>query len=122
MAWRSPAGSAGSSVELVPDRAVRVADASAATTASSSPRGGPGGGDVGEPVAHVLDEDLEVVGALPVGQGRVDLARLGVDEERLDPIAVTPEQGVGERAVAPEHAAAMQVDEQPGHGVEQAVR
>jgi hypothetical protein len=51
----------------------------------------------------------------------VDLAGLGIDEEGLDLVAVAPEQRVGERAVAPVHARPMQVDEQPGHRVEQPI-
>ena len=51
----------------------------------------------------------------------MDLAGLGVDEEGLDLVAVAPEQGVGERAVAPEDAGPVEVDEQPGHRVEQPV-
>src|SRR6476646_3670167 len=59
------------------------------------------GAEVGETEADVLDQDVEVVGALAVRQGRVDLARLGVDEIRLDLVAVETEQRIGERAVAP---------------------
>ncbi len=77
--------------------------------------------EVGEPEGDVLDEDVEVVPALAVGQARVDLARLGVDEERLDLVAVAPEQRVRQRAVAPEHAGPVEVDEQPRHRVEQPV-
>ena len=54
----------------------------------------------------------------PVELG-VDLAGLGIDEERLDLVAVAAEQGIGQRAVAPEDTGAMEVDEQPGHRVEQ---
>ena len=52
--------------------------------------------NVGEPEGDVLDKDLEIVRALAIRQGRVDLACLGVDEERLDPVAVAPEQRVRE--------------------------
>ena len=76
---------------------------------------------VGQAERDVLDEDLEVVGALAVGQPLVDLARLGVHEVRLHAVAVPPEQRVGERAVAPVDAAPMEVDQQPRHRVEQAV-
>ena len=51
----------------------------------------------------------------------MDLARLGIHEERLDLVAVTAEQRVRERAVAPVHAGPMEIDEQPRHGVEQPV-
>jgi len=59
------------------------------------------------------------VGALAVAQDRVDLAGLGVDQERLEQLAVALEQGVGQRAVPPEHPLPVQVDEQAGDGVEQ---
>ena len=78
-------------------------------------------GEVGEAERDVLHEDLEVVGPLPVRQARMDLARLGVDEVRLHPIAVATEERVRERAVAPVDPAAVEVDEEPGHRVEQAV-
>ena len=77
--------------------------------------------EVGEAEGDVLDEDVEVEPALAVGERRVDLARLGVDEVGLDPVAVPPEQRVRERAVAPVDAAAMEVDEQQRHRVEQPV-
>ncbi len=79
------------------------------------------GGEVGEPEGDVLDEDLGVVFALAVGQPVVDLARLGVDEVGLDPVAVAAEQRVGERAVAPEDAVAVEIDEEERHRVEKAV-
>ena len=77
--------------------------------------------EVRQPEGHVLDEDLEVVRALAVGQRGMDLARLGVDEVGLDLVAVAPEERVGERAVAPVDAAPMEVDEQRRHRVEQPV-
>ena len=76
-------------------------------------------GQVGQAEGDVLDEDLGVVGPLPIGQGLVDLARLGVDQIRLDPVAVTPEEGVRERAIAPVDAAAMEIDEEERHRVEE---
>ena len=51
----------------------------------------------------------------------MDLARLGVDEIGLDLVAVTPEERVRERAVAPVDAATMEVDEERRHRVEQPV-
>ena len=51
----------------------------------------------------------------------MDLARLGVDEIGLDLVAVPAEQGVRQRAVAPEHARAMEVDQQRRHRIEQSV-
>ena len=75
--------------------------------------------EVGQPERHVLDEDVEVVGSLAVGERGVDLAGLGIHQVGLDRAAVTPEQGVRERAVAPVHAGTVEVHQQRGHGVEQ---
>ena len=108
-------------VELVPEVAVPVRTLSAAPIASSMSSGRPVDGEVGQPEGDVLDEDLEVVRALAVGQARMDLARLGVDEIGLDLVAVTPEEGVRQRAVAPVDAAPMEVDEERRHRVEEPV-
>ena len=51
----------------------------------------------------------------------MDLARLGVDEVRLDLVAVATEQRVGKRAVAPVDARAVEVDQERRHRIEQAV-
>ncbi len=67
----------------------------------------------------VLDGDVDVVGALPVGQPGMDLAGFGVDEECLQHLAVPGEQRVGQRAVTPEHAVPMQFHQKRGHRVEQ---
>ena len=77
--------------------------------------------EVGQSEPDVLDEDVEIERALPVRQGGVDLARLGVHQIGLDLVAVPSEQGVRQRAVAPEHARAMEVDEQRRHRVQQPV-
>ena len=77
--------------------------------------------EVGQAEADVLDQDVEVERALPVRQRGMDLARLGVDEIGLDLVTVPPEQGVRERAVAPEHAGPVEVDQQRRHGVEQPI-
>ena len=63
--------------------------------------------------------DLEVVRALPVGQPRVQLAGLGVDEVGGERAGVAAEQRVRQRAVAPVEAGQVQPDEQPGQRVEQ---
>ena len=76
--------------------------------------------EVDHPGRHVLDEDLQVLRALPVGERRVHLAGLGVDEPGGVELAVAGEQRVGERAVAPVDAVAVQLDEQADHGVEEA--
>ena len=109
-------------VELRPDRAVAVADVLGRLDRRRRRVGAAlHRREVGQAEGDVLDEDLEVVVPLAVGQGRVDLARLGVDEVRLDPVAVAPEQRVRERAVAPVDAAPMEVDEEQRHRVEEAV-
>ncbi len=54
------------------------------------------GGQVGQPEGDVLDQHVEVVGALPVGQDGMDLARLRVHEIRGVGVAVAPEERVGE--------------------------
>ena len=53
-------------------------------------------GEIGQAERDVLDEDLDVVGSLPIGQCGVDLTRLRVDEIRLDPVTVPSEQGIRE--------------------------
>ena len=52
----------------------------------------------------------------------MDLAGLGVHQPRLQHLAVAGEEGVGQRAVTPEHAVAVQLDQQAGHRVEQPVQ
>lgn len=49
---------------------------------------------VGEPEGDVLDEDVEVERPLSVRESGVDLGGLGVDEERLDPVSIAPEQRI----------------------------
>ena len=75
--------------------------------------------DVRELAGDVLLGDLEVVLALPVGEARVELAGLGVDEVGGERAGVAAEERVRERAVAPEEAAEVQPDEQLGARVEQ---
>ena len=107
-------------MELVPDRRVALADCLRGRhRVIEILRPALERGHVRKPEADVLDEDLEVVGALAVREVRMHLARFRVHEERLDSVAVTPEERVRERAVAPEHATAVQVDEQPCHRVEE---
>jgi hypothetical protein len=67
----------------------------------------------------VVDQDAEVEVPLAVGETRMDLAGLGVDQDRLEGLAVALEEGVGQRAVAPEHAGAVQVHQQDRHRVQQ---
>ena len=120
IAWRSSGWRTGSSWIVVPDLLVAVADVlGGVDRVVVGVRRALHRRQVGQPEGDVLDEDLEVVRPLAVRQRREDLARLGVDEVGLDPVAVPPEQGVRERAVAPEHAAPVEVDEQEGHRVEE---
>ena len=78
-------------------------------------------GQVGQVTGHVLDGDLEVRLALPVGELLVDLARLGVHEVGLEALPVAHEQRVGERAVAPEEARAVELHEEARHGVQEMI-
>ena len=78
-------------------------------------------GQVGQVAGHVLDRDLEVRLALPIGQSLMDLARLGIHEVGLQALPVPHQQRVGERAVTPEEAGSMELHEQAGHGIEQLV-
>ena len=57
--------------------------------------------------------------ALAVGQPRVQLAGLGVDEVGGQRAGVAAEQRVRQRAVAPEEPGEVQPDEQAGQRVEQ---
>ena len=67
--------------------------------------------DIGELAGDVLLGDHEVVGPLSVGQARVQLARLGVDEVGRERAGIAPEERVRERAVAPEETAEVKADE-----------
>ncbi len=78
-----------------------------------------GRGDVQHVAREVLDRDVDVHPPLPLGQRHVDLARLRVHEVCLERLAVAQQQRVGERAVAPVDAAAMELHEQAGHGIEE---
>ena len=108
-------------VELRPDGPVRVARPLGGGDRLVRVRCALHRREVGQAERDVLDEDLGVVLALAVGQRRMDLARLGVDEIRLDPVAVAAEQRVGQRAVAPVDAVAVEVDEEERHRVEEPV-
>ena len=70
------------------------------------------GGDVEQATHDVLHHDVEVGLPLAVAQRRMHLGRLGVDHPGLDDLPVAGEQRVGERAVAPVDAVAVQVDEE----------
>ncbi len=63
--------------------------------------------------------ETEVVAALPIGHRGMHTARLRVHEIRREPVAITPEQRVRQRAVAPADARAVQVAQEQRHGVEQ---
>ena len=61
----------------------------------------------------------EVEVPLAGAQRLVPLGRLGVDQPGPDQLAVAHEEGVGQRAVTPVEAVAVEVDQQRGDGVEQ---
>ena len=71
--------------------------------------------------ADPLGGQLHVITALPVGQGRVLLAGLRVDQVGLQLARVVPEQRVGQRAVAPEEPGQVQPDQQFHQRVQQPV-
>jgi hypothetical protein len=75
---------------------------------------------VEQTAGHVLGGDLEVELALPVGELRVPLAGLDVDDVRRQLAGVAPEQRVRQRAVAPVEAGQMETYQEPDQGVEQA--
>ena len=56
---------------------------------------------------------------MAVGQARLELAGLGVDEVRREPAGAAPEQHVGQRHVAPEEVGEVQPDQQHHHRVDQ---
>jgi hypothetical protein len=64
--------------------------------------------------------DLEVVLALPVAEPASQLAGLGVDEVCRERPGIAPEQGVGQRDVAPPEPGQVQPHEQDGEGVDEA--
>jgi hypothetical protein len=51
----------------------------------------------------------------------VDLAGLGVHQVCLDPVTIATEQGVGQRAVAPEDPGTMEIDQERRHRIQQSV-
>ena len=77
-------------------------------------------GEVDHAHRHVFHQDLQVELALSAAQLRMHLTGFGVDEPCLQYLAVAGEQRVGQRAVTPEDAVAVQFDQQAGHRVEQA--
>src|SRR6266508_348373 len=54
--------------------------------------------DIEQPSSHVLDDEVELVGAPLVRDHRLYVAGLGVDQVGLQPLTVADEQGVRERA------------------------
>ena len=110
-------------MQHVPEALVAVAQAQRSLEVLVDLLDGPAvhDGQVGQVAGHVLDGDLQVCLALAVGELLVDLARLGVHEVGLQALPVAHQQRVGERAVAPEEARAVELHEQAGHGVQQLV-
>ena len=54
------------------------------------------GSQVGESEGDVLHQDVQVVGALAIGQAGMDLACFGIHQVGLDLVAVAPKERVGE--------------------------
>ena len=79
------------------------------------------GRDVQHVSGEVLDRDVHVHPPLPFGERHMDLARLGVHEMCLQGLPVAQQERVGEGAVAPVDAPAMQLHQQARHGVEEAL-
>jgi hypothetical protein len=71
--------------------------------------------------ADPLDRELDVPVPLPVGQHRMLLAGLRVDQVRPERARVVPEQRVRQRAVAPEEPGQVQPHQQLDQRVEQPV-
>ena len=76
------------------------------------------GVDVEQLADNVRLRDVEVVGSLAVGELRVQLAGLRVDEVGGERAGVAAEERVRERAVAPEEAAEMEAREELGERVQ----
>ena len=76
---------------------------------------------VEQAAGDVLGGDVEVHLPLAVGERRVALRRLDVDDERRQRTGVAAEQRVRQRAVAPEEPGQVEADEQPDEGVEEAL-
>jgi hypothetical protein len=70
---------------------------------------------------HVLERQVDVGRPLAVGQRRVQLGRLGVDQVGGQRARVEAEQRVRQRAVAPEEPGQVQAHEQLDQGVDQLV-
>ena len=84
--------------------------------------GSGGRGDVGHSAGDVLDHDLEVLLAPPVGERpEVDLGGLGIDHDRVDRLGVEAVEDVREVAVAPVAGREVELDEEPGERVEHLV-
>ena len=79
------------------------------------------GREIREPECDVLDRRLEIDGALAIGKAGVDLAGLGVHQERLQAVTVATQERVGQRTVTPEDAGPVQLHEKRGHGIKQSV-
>jgi hypothetical protein len=74
---------------------------------------------VEELAVQVLVGDRQIVVALPLGQLRVQLTGLGVDEVRRELTGAAPEQHVRQRHVAPEEPGQVQPDQEHHQGIDQ---
>ena len=77
--------------------------------------------EVEQAAGEVLGGDLQIERPLSVAQRVVVLAGLHVDHVGRQRAGVAPEEGVRQRAVAPEEPREMEPDEEAGHGVEDAL-
>ena len=75
--------------------------------------------NVQQAAGDVLDGDVQVVAPLSVGQLRVHLGSLGIDQPGLDRLPVAHEERVRQRTVTPVDPVAMQVDQQHRDRVQQ---
>ena len=112
-------GDALSRGDLVPERPVARRHLLAEAEIGLVQRAALGGGEVGHLGADVLDHDPDVLGPAAVGEEGPDRRSLGVDEDRLQRRAVVPVEHVAERAVAPDAAVEVELDEEAGQGIDQ---
>ena len=107
--------------QLVPQRVVAAGDLLGHLDRVDVGRQQPAGLQVEQLAADPLEGKLDVVRALAVGQRRVQLGGLGVDQVGGERAGVEPEQRVRQRAVAPHEAGQVQPGQQLDHRVEQLV-
>ena len=105
--------------ELVPEGLVLGADAHGQLDRVDVVGQEARGLDVQQLRADAVDGQVDVVRPLPVGEGRVPLDGLGVDQVGGHGAGVRAEERVRQRRVAPEDAVEVQPHEQPDHRVDE---